>query len=397
MKYTQRFFAASSKRTTAAFLLSILVFSIAVSRVALAQTAITLTAANTPLKAGAMTELIFDTTKLAVPSKGANQTWNYGSTALQTSFADQIFPSTDKAFTSAAVFDTIGEDVLVSSGSESYGIPYDEVFDMGTSSIVEPGISVPANGYNIDEISGGTNDSLWVPAQDAMFSTPVNYLAFPATMGSTWSTANATRTIDMQVRVAALALLYGTGKIDFKKISSFSITDTVIGWGNLTVPSMSGSGATTPVLMVKMNEVRVDSFYLNGSIAPAIILSEFHLKQDTVSSYYSYAFYAQGSFAPLLKIYYSGPNYTVPMSAESYQSTSAGVAEPSQAQGIQIYPNPATSSLSIANSSGPFTIIDPLGRSYDVRQNTNTLDVSSLAPGVYFVSNGQWREKFIKE
>ncbi len=62
-----------------------------------------------------------------------------------------------------------------------------------------------------------------------------------------------------------------------------------------------------------------------------------------------------------------------------------------------IFPNPATNEIQITLSEGNISILDPLGRSYEVKQTGNTLDVSSLPSGVYFVSDGQMRAKFVKE
>ncbi len=64
---------------------------------------------------------------------------------------------------------------------------------------------------------------------------------------------------------------------------------------------------------------------------------------------------------------------------------------------LSIYPNPATNSIAIASSIGPFSIFDPLGRNYEVKRMNNALDVSSLPPGVYFVSDGHSQVKFVKE
>ena len=108
-------------------------------------------------------------------------------------------------------------------------------------------------------------------------------------MGSTWSTTNAKRTLDMRVKVALLA-----GDSDFQRVTYFSTTDTVAGWGTLTLPSM----AATPVLMIKVNKMRTDSFYLNGTAVGPLILGAFHLpSQGNVTSDYSYQFFAQGSYA----------------------------------------------------------------------------------------------------
>jgi photosystem II stability/assembly factor-like uncharacterized protein len=83
-----------------------------------------------------------------------------------------------------------------------------------------------------------------------------------------------------------------------------------------------------------------------------------------------------------------------------YVNDLTGVLErPNDQQQLSItcYPNPALSILHIESSVGPMTISDPLGRSYEVKQSGNTLDVSALPSGVYFVSDGHTRAKFVKE
>lgn len=74
--------------------------------------------------------------------------------------------------------------------------------------------------------------------------------------------------------------------------------------------------------------------------------------------------------------------------------------------GMQLYPNPAASTLTIEGAAGTITICDPLGRSYigpTILQPSPwkgaevSLDVSSLPAGVYFVSDGTNRSKFVKE
>jgi ligand-binding sensor domain-containing protein len=76
----------------------------------------------------------------------------------------------------------------------------------------------------------------------------------------------------------------------------------------------------------------------------------------------------------------------------------SSVASPSVSEtSISVYPNPAMSSINITSSTGPFSMLDPLGRSYEIKQTGNTLDISALPPGVYFVSDGHSRVKFVKE
>ncbi len=62
-----------------------------------------------------------------------------------------------------------------------------------------------------------------------------------------------------------------------------------------------------------------------------------------------------------------------------------------------LYPNPAMNILNFVSSAVIISILDPLGRSYEVRRNGNVLDISLLPSGVYFLSDGHSRSKFIKE
>ena len=63
---------------------------------------------------------------------------------------------------------------------------------------------------------------------------------------------------------------------------------------------------------------------------------------------------------------------------------------------LTLYPNPATNVLNIPSSAGTITISDPLGRSYEVKQTGNSLDISALPSGVCtFVSVGASRAKLV--
>jgi Secretion system C-terminal sorting domain/BNR/Asp-box repeat len=77
---------------------------------------------------------------------------------------------------------------------------------------------------------------------------------------------------------------------------------------------------------------------------------------------------------------------------------SSGVAASTPVQQtLEIFPNPATNTIAITNSSGAITVTDPLGRNYDLKRTGNALDVSALPSGVYFISDGQSQAKFVKE
>jgi photosystem II stability/assembly factor-like uncharacterized protein len=62
-----------------------------------------------------------------------------------------------------------------------------------------------------------------------------------------------------------------------------------------------------------------------------------------------------------------------------------------------IFPNPATNEIQISSTDGNISILDPLGRIYSVTRNRDELDISALPSGVYFISDGHSRAKFVKE
>ena len=79
-------------------------------------------------------------------------------------------------------------------------------------------------------------------------------------------------------------------------------------------------------------------------------------------------------------------------------------------QNLTLYPNPATNVLNLVSLAGTISISDPLGRSYAVPTTPQppptslrsagggvTVDISTLPSGVYFVSDGVNRAKFVKE
>jgi photosystem II stability/assembly factor-like uncharacterized protein len=92
----------------------------------------------------------------------------------------------------------------------------------------------------------------------------------------------------------------------------------------------------------------------------------------------------------------------------------SGVAESATANSnnaLSVFPNPATSSITVESANGPVSILDPLGRSYTTPQPPPpiesragpwkgggvSIDISMLPSGVYFISVGYSRAKFVKQ
>ncbi|MDP4287429.1 MAG: T9SS type A sorting domain-containing protein, partial [Bacteroidota bacterium] len=63
---------------------------------------------------------------------------------------------------------------------------------------------------------------------------------------------------------------------------------------------------------------------------------------------------------------------------------------------LTIYPNPASGELTVDGAQAALTITDALGRACGVPQNSRTFSVSRLPAGVYYVSDGHSRSRFVK-
>jgi hypothetical protein len=76
-------------------------------------------------------------------------------------------------------------------------------------------------------------------------------------------------------------------------------------------------------------------------------------------------------------------------------SVNIGHAEEFENSGV--FPNPATRLLHVHATTGSSKVFDAVGRAYAVPNHDGTLDVSSLPAGVYYVSEGTQRARFVKE
>jgi hypothetical protein len=75
----------------------------------------------------------------------------------------------------------------------------------------------------------------------------------------------------------------------------------------------------------------------------------------------------------------------------------ASVATVPSADALQCYPNPATDLLHVESEARVVSVFDPLGRAYEYPRHGNSLDISRLPAGVYYVSDGTHRARFVKE
>ncbi len=80
-----------------------------------------------------------------------------------------------------------------------------------------------------------------------------------------------------------------------------------------------------------------------------------------------------------------------------YQGTNGVAILPAPVPLVEVYPNPARDVLNVEGFSGKVTVVDALGRMYLCPRQNGTLNVRGLSSGIYFISDGMSRAKFVKE
>ncbi|MGI4761847.1 MAG: T9SS type A sorting domain-containing protein [Janthinobacterium lividum] len=332
---------------------------LAASLTAAAQTPITLTQSN--FSALASTVELYNTasiTGVTPPALGANQTWNYsglvatGQTtqAYSAPTATPAFAGTTRTYTYSLALGPFQVQGVGSQALTATGLNY-------------LGYSIPRQRFGLGTLTGAATDSLVIPAQSVPVGTTL--VAFPTTVGTV--NKNVYRTGTSGLLTVGLV---GLSKTPLRLVQRVSTTDSVAGYGTLRVPVAGGTSAS-PVLLVRSRAIEVDSFYLAGQPAPAVLLAVLGVQQGAVTRSYYDSFYRAGSSQVVLGLSYTSATYQTLQNAVYSREASLLATRPSLAAtvgGLSAYPNPlAQGPLVLLAGNGSraavaLTVRDVLGR-----------------------------------
>jgi hypothetical protein len=198
-------------------------------------------------------------------------------------------------------------------------------------------------GIPLGSFTSNPMDSVVVLAQDVVYSTPRKIIAFPATMGSTW-TGSYNYSTNMTITVA----LAGYNAAPALRKTYVTYSDSVVGWGSMKVPTVSGGASgNMSVLMVRHREMQIDSFFINGSPAPSQILGALGLTQGQSSEENNVFFYRAGEITPLANVEYLNSTFAQSQikQVETHSNRlaiAASIASVSRYGKVALYPNPLT-------------------------------------------------------
>ena len=245
------------------------------------------------------------------------------------------------------------------------------------------------------------------------FAIPIDekILTFPSTMGTNYSTT----TLDKETthyypnidpdQTGPLSLVY-----EVKVLSDIDITSTIDGWGDVTTPM----GTFSSLRQIVLNE-QTDTTYIRTAATPfwqpisAAYASALGLSQYGSSTKRTARWWTDNSAARFVLV---EMDYQVNGAANQVfwlkSSSSVGISENALSSVVssvvEIYPNPATSTLTIESNVKILTvdILDASGRKVKtVVPSNSTVDISELVSGIYFfhlyTENGNTIKKIIKE
>ncbi len=300
---------------------------------------ITITAADMPVPSAPYNVEDIITAAPAQPTIGTSQNWNYGMYSSG-NFSTVSYPVQTDAF-----FTANGVDVYT-DGSKGFTSAFfynlSTQYDFNANGIMESGVSVPLQGYDLSSITSSTNDSLVIPAQKYNFTTPKTVVQFPFTANSSWH-STSTRKTNFTLTVAAYFLNHTPAEHRY----AVTRNDTIVAWGKLVVHTANGPSIAYDVLMDRSEQYARDSFYLAGSPAPLALLTAFGAAQGQYTdSQYAYNFYRKGSFSYLMRVYY-GTDKTYTNKQGVYVNRDNVLAGVNDVKGASysalIFPNPANS------------------------------------------------------
>ena len=202
-----------------------------------------------------------------------------------------------------------------------------------------------AGGYKLPQkfgrgaITGTATDTLAFPGNAGIFQEEEYLLKFPAAVGDNWQTTY-TFPVNFNLTVTNFALNNVPGIF----LQFIERTDSIVGSGNLIIPTANGASIPYPVILVKSQMSVMDSVFLGGAPAPAALLSAFGLTQGAAFTTQEYTFYSPNFEVPLMSLFMASNWSTILKGTNATHYISEGVQTINTieyaATETKVYPNP---------------------------------------------------------
>lgn len=341
-----------------------LIVLLALPMLAFSQSPFTITENNFPFYGVQLYERIASPTGInLIP--GANGNWDFSAFHSTDTLQNVYFEETDPFYTNAGI-DVYIRDFKALNSNLGYLLFYE--FDFNSTGVQEKGIYVDPQAYALTAFTGNPLDSLKFPLQTAVYPSGIQTMQFPATYQSDWQ-SQSRRVVNFTLSVQAA----GLNNTPCQHIYTIFRTDNLVGWGKMRVYSGGGSSIPYDVLINRVSEYAVDSFFVNGSPAPPVLTAAFGITQGQQTDVNkNYVVYREGYSTPLAIFSYGANNYITPgalfFDVENL-TTITGVTGPEQpAYSTLLFPNPSSTGelvLQVFGEAPPvstYRILDLQGR-----------------------------------
>jgi hypothetical protein len=254
-----------------------------------------------------------------------------------------------------------------------------EMFEMSSFTLLKNGSKIIHAQYGLASMTAVLTDTIYIPEQIALHSTPITILHFPVTYGSTWGSSAVTN-LNFEMTIGSLSMFH-TPCI---KRTYLYRRDSVRGWGSMRVRNAVGAPSDfIDVLQVNSTEITVDSFFVDGATAhPALLIAG--MTQGQRDTTYTQYYYRKGELRPLATVVHKNGQYTQPERAWIHrQRLTTDVPKVQNVQPVTVYPNPASAHIviSLPAYSGPaMCTICSLSGNVLSRQTIVFKDGSATAP-----------------
>lgn len=362
---------------------------------AFAQAQITIGAADMPVPTQPY-NLDVVTNLLPNATPATNADWDFSAAYGNTPSVADFYPEFIQLFTDAGVD---AYRLLFKNLNPDFGYNVYQEYDFNANGVDDIAADVLEQNNTLQPFTGNLSDSIFIPAQSYFAAVPKRVVKFPFTANDSWESSSR-RVTNMIFNIPAFGLNYAPVQHAYTWVRK----DTIVGWGKMRVYTADGPSIAYDVLMDKISEHTLDSFYLAGSPAPPALLGAFGVSQGQKTELnYRYNFYRKGSFGYLASFYYDmDATFTTPASifigTDDLETAPPSASNERVAYSTVLYPNPSSGSelniqlMGADFTVSDFTILDAMGRELRNGQVENlgsTLKIrmnEALLSGHYFIT-----------
>ena len=162
------------------------------------------------------------------------------------------------------------------------------------------GMETEAMAASLGAETGNVTDSINYLGELNVYDEPLVEYKFPINFNDTWNSEIVSST-QTEITINSLGIDHAPAY----QLMYSSYVNEVSGYGTLLLPNPNDTGVISmEVLLMKMEETRVDSIFYNGQPAPAAFLNALNLTQANVTSLVSYQFISKDLNDAAFYLYY---------------------------------------------------------------------------------------------